>query len=388
MPNAERARPRRGRCARARRCRAACRAGPMPSMKSKAKPFQPPRRTSRSPFDDAARDAQDERPGEIGRGLGQHVRRVGHHDAARAGRGHVDVVVADGHRGHDCAGPSRLRSTVVVHRVGEHRHQRLLAAHAARPELAAMSGSPSFRSTSQASSRRAIARDGKPAGDEDCRVWTRVQRKALDRPEKPGAWSLELPSMSVRLAVAAVVAGHRRLDHARPVRVHARRAARTVRGSGWARSRAHRTADARRRRRGSRRPHARVARDRVAHQRPQFLFGHSCTSTLSTMPMMAASTGARFFAQRLAGGAPLDHDQHVLVHARSHRVYGQQRWRRAARRRGRSAAQGGAWRPRTAGASAWPRRCRRRARAARAAYSTSQWSTMPTTPASAGTSTG
>src|SRR5712691_10763892 len=34
--------------------------------------------------------------------------------------------------------------------------------------------------------------------------------------------------------------------------------------------------------------------DRLTHELPQFLLGHSCTSTLSMMPMTAASTGAAF----------------------------------------------------------------------------------------------
>ena len=84
-------------------------------------------------------------------------------------------------------------------------------------------------------------------------------------------------------------------------------------------------------------------------------WSESCRPTMSTrsmMPTIAASTGARLPAQRLAGGAPLEHDQHLLVHAGADAVHRQQR-----RPRGVSstsaAARAAAWRPRTCGASAW-----------------------------------
>ena len=48
------------------------------------------------------------------------------------------------------------------------------------------------------------------------------------------------------------------------------------------------------------------------------------------MPTIAASTGARLPAERLARRAPLEHDQHLLVHAGADAVDRQQR--RAARR--------------------------------------------------------
>ena len=48
------------------------------------------------------------------------------------------------------------------------------------------------------------------------------------------------------------------------------------------------------------------------------------------MPTIAASTGARFPAERLAGRAAFEHDQHLLVDAGADAVHRQQR--RAARR--------------------------------------------------------
>ena len=56
----------------------------VPSMKSSAQPFQPPRRTRRSPSTSRRVIAEDQRPGEVGDRLGQHVRRVRDDDAARA----------------------------------------------------------------------------------------------------------------------------------------------------------------------------------------------------------------------------------------------------------------------------------------------------------------
>ena len=49
-------------------------------------------------FRQAPRDREDQRPGEVGHRLGQHIRRVGDDDAARPRVGNVDVVVADARR--------------------------------------------------------------------------------------------------------------------------------------------------------------------------------------------------------------------------------------------------------------------------------------------------
>src|SRR2546423_13267610 len=91
--------------------------------------------------------------------------------------------------------------------------------------------------------------------------------------------------MSHRLAVAAVIAHHGGFDDAgaflvgaglqreyRVARVPVRRVQKAPPCRGGC-------------------PHT---ADRLTHELPQFLLGHSCTSTLSMMPMTAASTGAAF----------------------------------------------------------------------------------------------
>ena len=79
-------------------------------------------------FRQPPRDRQDQRPGEIGDRLGQHVRRVGDDDAARPRVGDVDVVVADG----DVRDRLQRRRGVddgPVDRVGEQADERVLAGH-------------------------------------------------------------------------------------------------------------------------------------------------------------------------------------------------------------------------------------------------------------------
>ena len=78
------------------------------------------------PFGDSSRDVEDERPRDVGRRVGQDVRRVGDDDPARARRGDVDVVVADGDV-RDDAEPVCVREQLGVHHVHEHRKQPLLA---------------------------------------------------------------------------------------------------------------------------------------------------------------------------------------------------------------------------------------------------------------------
>ena len=55
--------------------------------------------------------------------------------------------------------------------------------------------------------------------------------------------------------------------------------------------------------------------DRLAHQRAQFLLGHSLTSTVIDDADDRRVNGRALAAERLAGGAPFEHDQHLLVHA-------------------------------------------------------------------------
>jgi hypothetical protein len=80
----------------------------VPSMKSNAQPFQPPRRSSRSAFRQPAGDREDQRPREIGDRLGEHVRSVRDDDPLRFRVGDVDVVVADGDIGGDLQAGRRV----------------------------------------------------------------------------------------------------------------------------------------------------------------------------------------------------------------------------------------------------------------------------------------
>ena len=81
----------------------------VPSMKSNAHPFHVAAADQPLAFANAPRDAEDQRPGQIGGRVGQHVRRVGHDDAALARGRDVDVVVADGGVRDDLQIAPRLR---------------------------------------------------------------------------------------------------------------------------------------------------------------------------------------------------------------------------------------------------------------------------------------
>ena len=71
-----------------------------------------PRRTHALAFAEPPRDGEDQRPGEVGARVGQHVRRVGDLDARARARRHVDVVVADGDIGDDLAAAAPQRRAV------------------------------------------------------------------------------------------------------------------------------------------------------------------------------------------------------------------------------------------------------------------------------------
>ena len=73
---------------------------------------------------DAARHAQHERPRHVGRGLGQHARRVRDEDAAPGRRSDVDDVVAHGGDRHD-AEAGRGGENRLGDRMGAHRDDRL-----------------------------------------------------------------------------------------------------------------------------------------------------------------------------------------------------------------------------------------------------------------------
>ena len=100
--------------------------------------------------------------------------------------------------------------------------------------------------------------------------------------------------------------------------------------------------------------------------------------------------GRGLAAQRLAGGAAFDDDQHFLADAGADRVDRQERRRRAAGRRASSGCTSSSFAPSSLRASAWRRRVptTRPICMASASDSRSQRSTMPTTQASTGGSAG
>ena len=53
------------------------------------------------PFDDATRDGQEKRKGQVGRRFLEHTGGVGHRDSTAGAPGHVDIVVAYAHVGDD-----------------------------------------------------------------------------------------------------------------------------------------------------------------------------------------------------------------------------------------------------------------------------------------------
>jgi hypothetical protein len=96
--------------------------------------------------------------------------------------------------------------------------------------------------------------------------------------------------MSVRLAVATVIAHDGGLDQARPIAVaadgqHEHGVTRVLARESWDLDTAHV-------RRGD--ILSRVSRNDIPDERAQLGLRHSCTSTWSTIPMIAASTGAPF----------------------------------------------------------------------------------------------
>jgi hypothetical protein len=95
-------------------------------MKSSANPFQSPRRTTRSPSTIPAGDGEDERDRHVRRRLGQHIRRIGQHNALRARVGHIEVVVAHGDVRDDLEIAASIND-VFVDLVQRSHHDRVLA---------------------------------------------------------------------------------------------------------------------------------------------------------------------------------------------------------------------------------------------------------------------
>ena len=77
-------------------------------------------------LDDAPGGRHQERPREVGGGLGEDVGRVGHDDAAAPGGRDVDVVVADRDVRHDLEG-GRRRENLVVDRADDVTDEPVLA---------------------------------------------------------------------------------------------------------------------------------------------------------------------------------------------------------------------------------------------------------------------
>ncbi len=105
--------------------------------------------------------------------------------------------------------------------------------------------------------------------------------------------------MAVGLTVTAVIAHDRRFDDARAFRAGWHRELSEACGNPSA---LRLPAEARIASEGGSVPE--LPRDRLAHQRPHFLICHSVTSTLSMIPMIAASTGAAFLPSASPAARP------------------------------------------------------------------------------------
>ena len=142
-------------------------------------------------FGDPPRDGEDQRPRELGGRLGEHVGRVRDDDPARARRGDVDVVVADGDVGDDLQSGAGVEH-VGRERIGQRRRSSPCLPASRAQQLVGrrrVGDGPSYetrRRRPTSSSTEHGRRD--PAGQQDAR---------------------DVESVPVRLAVAAVIAGHR-----------------------------------------------------------------------------------------------------------------------------------------------------------------------------------
>src|SRR5262249_48379159 len=128
-------------------------------------------------------------------------RGVGDHDAPPGRRGHVDVVVADGHVGHH-AKPRGLRQEGVVDRVSEEAYQAVGVAEQRdefrQPESAILGGEADGRAAPRKgeSLLRQVARDEKGAPHETLLSRLRAVASAGEacnyRKEKTGSGSTQL----------------------------------------------------------------------------------------------------------------------------------------------------------------------------------------------------
>jgi hypothetical protein len=95
-----------------------CPAAPLAAALDDARPLRQP-----------AHDGADQRHGHVGRVLGQHVRRVGHGDAARGGGRHVDLVDAVAEIGDQPELRPGLGDQRLVDAVGHRGHEHVGLLH-------------------------------------------------------------------------------------------------------------------------------------------------------------------------------------------------------------------------------------------------------------------
>jgi len=120
-------------------------------------------------FAHAPREREDQRPGQIGRRVGEHVRGIGHPDAAGGAGRDVDVVVSDSVIGDD-AQPRGGLEQLLVHAVSPDRQQRRGLAHPPQ-QLAALHRLLRIVHVDlDARSQDVLGSEHEPAGDEDARL--------------------------------------------------------------------------------------------------------------------------------------------------------------------------------------------------------------------------
>ena len=158
----------RGRCGPRRRARAACRAAPCRACSRAPSPPTRRARSSRSPSPSRRVTREDERPGEVGAGVGEHVGRVGHDDAARAAGRRRRCCCSRRRRWRRSSAAVRpASSTAASMRSVSRQMSACLPATRRSSSSRGIAAAPACRSTSHAASRRASTDDGQATGDED-----------------------------------------------------------------------------------------------------------------------------------------------------------------------------------------------------------------------------
>ena len=223
--------------------------------------------------------------------------------------GDVDVVVADGDVGDDLQRRRRVEHR-PVDRVGEQADERVRVGDARRSSSRGMAG---------------------VAGVEiDRRRPLRACRDDRRTGGGPGDAESASVSVSVGLAVAAVRAADGGLDQARRRRRRRRATSGSSAKPAWPAAAARASAACGRPGAAA----AEVPRDRLADERRA---DPRSEMSIDVHVIDDADDrgvdGRRLLPERLAGGAPFEHDQHLLVHAGADAVDRQQRRARAACRR-------------------------------------------------------